>query len=351
MNRRRSNEISNAGFSFGYFGGMLALVLSAPMIFLFFSVQRTLEQEARYLGLQLAMVLTGAWWLGFYWLTFKALRPRPGTPMVGGFSQAWCSTLTRNKSIFFQASTSQSASLYLLIWFIFSDGVSVCASIAVLFAEAEVDWGCIPKGVGLWSMMTITGLFAGVGSHLAPRVQTMLQLETKTMLMTTLCTVALVPAWAIVGVWSRDFGLRTGWEMLAISSVFGSCLGPMQGLSRAMYSELIPEGQEAAYFSLYQLTDKGSGFVGPLVVSAVIQATGNMRYSLFYPLGLIGVALGMLALYDFEAAASKIRSPPSSSSAPVGGMQNEMEMVMGPVVVQAGVPAAQVEGACGLVES
>ena len=351
MNCRRSNEISNAGFSFGYFGGMLALVLSAPIIFLLFSVQKTLEQEARYLGLQLAMVLTGAWWLGFYWLTVKTLRPRPGTPMLGGFSQAWYSAMTRCKSIFSEAWKSQSASRYLLIWFIFSDGVSVCASTAVLFAEAEVDWGCIPKGLGLWSMTTITGLFAGVGSHFAPRVQTMLQLDSKTMLMTTLCALALVPFWAIVGLWSRDFGLRTGWEMLAIAALFGISLGPMQGFSRAIYSALIPEGQEAAYFSLYQLTDKGSGFVGPLVVAAVIQATGNMRYSLVYPLCLIGVALGMLALYDFEAAASKIRSPPSSLSAPVGGMQNEMEMVMGPVVVQAGVPAAQVEGACGLVES
>ena len=37
------------------------------------------------------------------------------------------------------------AANYLLLWFIFSDGVFVIGTIATLFADAEIDWGCMPK--------------------------------------------------------------------------------------------------------------------------------------------------------------------------------------------------------------
>eukprot|EP00961_Rhodomonas_salina_P104266 1403494-Rhodomonas_salina.3 len=34
---------------------------------------------------------------------------------------------------------------YLLLWFMFSDGVFVISSVASLFANSEVNWGCFPK--------------------------------------------------------------------------------------------------------------------------------------------------------------------------------------------------------------
>ena len=37
---------------------------------------------------------------------------------------------------------------------------------------------------------------------------------------------------------------------------------------RAIFSSLIPRGHEAEFFSLYQLTDKGTAWLGPLVMPA-----------------------------------------------------------------------------------
>lgn len=42
---------------------------------------------------------------------------------------------------------------------------------------------------------------------------------------------------------------------------------------------MVPRGRETAFFSLYELTNKGSSALGPLVMTAIQQATGELRYA------------------------------------------------------------------------
>ena len=55
----------------------------------------------------------------------------------------------------------------------------------------------------------------------------------------------------------------TGW--------YGFFLGPLMAFSRALFIDLIPLGQEATFFCLYGISDKGSSWVGPLVAAAIAQ--------------------------------------------------------------------------------
>ena len=54
---------------------------------------------------------------------------------------------------------------------------------------------------------------------------------------------------------------------------------PPQAYSRAIYASLIPRGREGSFYGLYELTNRGSSIIGPLVFTAVQQSTGNLRYS------------------------------------------------------------------------
>lgn len=58
-------------------------------------------------------------------------------------------------------------------------------------------------------------------------------------------------------------------------------LGGVQALARSMYSQLIPRGREAEYFSLYQISDKGSTFLGSLAVTIAVTLTGGYRVAIF----------------------------------------------------------------------
>jgi len=296
---QRGDEISNAGFSHGYFAGLTALICFMPLFFLS-RVQTTMEKEVVYLGYQLCMVGTGVWWIVFYWFTWKDLRARPGPPANANPIALCGMGISRLATICRGVCQARSATRYLVIWFLFSEGVGVCGSIGILFAESEVEWGCIPKGLGLWGMAVLNSLCAGLGSQLATRAQARFGCQTKTMLMMTLCVLCLPPVWGLIGMTNNVIGFIHGWEMLIISCLFGGALGPMQGYSRTLFALLIPEGEEANYFGIYQITDKGSSFLGPLVVSVITQATGSMRPALVYPLILILVSIVLLWKFDIS---------------------------------------------------
>ena len=69
-------------------------------------------------------------------------------------------------------------------------------------------------------------------------------------------------------------------------------LGGTQSLSRSLYSKLIPFGKEAEYFSLYEVSDRGTSLIGPLLFGITLQLTGSFRIAIlslciFFIIGII----------------------------------------------------------------
>ncbi len=50
------------------------------------------------------------------------------------------------------------------------------------------------------------------------------------------------------------------------------------------------------------MTDRGSSWIGPAVVAAVINNTGNVRLAFVYPVIMLLVPLALLQLVNFESA-------------------------------------------------
>ena len=57
----------------------------------------------------------------------------------------------------------------------------------------------------------------------------------------------------------------------------GIVLGGSQALSRSLFSQLIPKGKEAEYFGFYEISDKGTSWLGPLLFGLAFQLTRNYR--------------------------------------------------------------------------
>jgi UMF1 family MFS transporter len=70
-------------------------------------------------------------------------------------------------------------------------------------------------------------------------------------------------------------------------------LGGSQALSRSLFSQMIPAGYEATFFGLYEITDRGTSWIGPLLFGLVVGATGSYRQSI---LSLIVLFLGGIVL-------------------------------------------------------
>ena len=57
-------------------------------------------------------------------------------------------------------------------------------------------------------------------------------------------------------------------------------LGGSQALSRSLFSQLIPAGKEGEYFGFYEITDKGTSWLGPLAFGLAFQLTASYRVGL-----------------------------------------------------------------------
>ena len=64
----------------------------------------------------------------------------------------------------------------------------------------------------------------------------------------------------------------------------GLVLGSAQALSRSLYSQMIPAGRESAFFGIYEISEKGTSWMGQLLFTIIIGATGSFRHAI---LGLI----------------------------------------------------------------
>jgi MFS-type transporter involved in bile tolerance (Atg22 family) len=57
-------------------------------------------------------------------------------------------------------------------------------------------------------------------------------------------------------------GLKSTPEAFLFAAIHGLCIGAVQSYSRTMMSDLLIPGKECEFFALYEITDKGSSWLG-----------------------------------------------------------------------------------------
>jgi UMF1 family MFS transporter len=85
---------------------------------------------------------------------------------------------------------------------------------------------------------------------------------------------------------------------LLLGVAIGIVLGGTQALSRSLFSQLVPKGKEAEYFSLYEAAERGTSWLGTLVFGVVHQVTGSYRPAIFALIVFFAVGMVLLARLD-----------------------------------------------------
>jgi len=81
------------------------------------------------------------------------------------------------------------------------------------------------------------------------------------------------------------YGFLTNSSQASILAVFiGMVLGSSQALSRSLYSQMIPKERESGFFGLYEISEKGTSWMGQLLFVIIVGQTGSYRQAI---LGLI----------------------------------------------------------------
>jgi UMF1 family MFS transporter len=95
-------------------------------------------------------------------------------------------------------------------------------------------------------------------------------------------------------------GAAVQFYLLAV--VIGFVLGGTQALSRSLFSQLIPPGREAEYFGFYEISDRGTSWLGPFLFALTYQVTDSYRYAIFSLVFFFVVGGVLLATLDMRRA-------------------------------------------------
>ncbi|KAJ3095193.1 Autophagy protein 22 [Phlyctochytrium planicorne] len=270
-----AHYLSSRGYFYAYAAGVVELIIGGALVVVITMLKLTGVPES--FGMQCAVAFAGIWWIGFMYPTWKNLRVRPGPALPAGTSyivfswQRFFGTLKR-------AAKLKQLIIFLIAWFIFSDAFTTIIQVAVLFASNELKMGAVE----LLIVATIVPFTAAIGTLFWNWIQRFFKLSSRSTLIIVAALYGLLPLWGIVGIYSTSVGLRSKLELYILGIYHGFFLGAAQATCRAMFAELLPPGYESEFFSLYAITDKGSSWLGPLIVAAIGDATGSRRPSFWF---------------------------------------------------------------------
>jgi UMF1 family MFS transporter len=81
-------------------------------------------------------------------------------------------------------------------------------------------------------------------------------------------------------------------EFWVLGAFIALVMGGSQAISRSLFAQMIPPGKEAEFFSIYEISERGTSWIGPLIFGLVNQWLGNLRPAIlslifFFVVGLV----------------------------------------------------------------
>lgn len=264
----QQDKISAKGFSLGYIGSVILLIICLIMIMKY----EWFGFEDEGLPTRLSFVLTGIWWIGFSQYTYKYLpkgskkEKLTRNVLFNGFKEI--------KKIWFALKSQKMLSRYLMAFFTYSMAVQTIMLIATYFGIEELDWGDQDPTTGLIVSILLIQLVAVVGATLTSRIALKIG-NIKTLIFLNIF-------WILICVYA--YFIVTPQEFYVAAAAVGLVMGGIQALSRSTYSKMLPENtvDTASYFSFYDVSEKIGIVIGMSMYGIVAQLTGSVRNAILF---------------------------------------------------------------------
>ena len=229
------------------------------------------------------------WWNIFQLFCFKYFKRRDGPPLPENSSPFTFSTLQFIDAVK-QAKKFPNMFRYLIAWFCFSDGLNTLSTAAVIFATTELSMTSTEAALLILEALLL-GSFGGI---IFLYIQRKIGWDAKRMLLLHILTFTCLVLFSMLGfVPDIPFGLVHKFELYIFVFIYGLNWGSIQSYARSVFAYLVPVGKESQMFALYEITDKGSSWIGPLMV-ALITNVATIRWGMFYVTSFFVIAMPLL---------------------------------------------------------
>lgn len=284
------DKISSRGYALGYLGG--GLLLAGNLLLLNRSDTLGVSRE---LAVRLSFLSAGVWWGGFALITFARLKTRAARrPRPSGRSYLAIG-ITELRATANHLRRLPHTLRYLIAYMAFNDGIQTVIAIASVFLAQElfVSRGLATNEAFLIGLVLMVQFVAFFGALVFERVAVVVNAKNAIVLSLVLWSAVVVYAYAFLQT------LAQAWVM---GAVLATVLGGSQALSRSLFSQMIPAGHEASFFGIYEITERGTSWIGPLIFGVVVGATGSYREAILSLIVLFLVGIAVLIFTNTERA-------------------------------------------------
>jgi UMF1 family MFS transporter len=260
------DRVSSRGWALGYLGGGLLLALNLGL--LNFDTQLGISRE---MAVRISLLSAGLWWALFTIIPVVGLRDLRGvatetiTDRRAGVVRG---SLKQLGGTFRELRSYPQTLLFLLAYLFFNDGIQTVIGTSGIYAAEELKFNEAQRTeiVLLVQFVAIGGalLFGRLAGRFGAWRVVLNSLATWTLVVTI---AFFVPPGAFL-------------IFIGLAVLIGIVLGGSQALSRSMYSQLVPRGREAEFFSLYQAMERGTSWFGTLTFGLVLQFTDSYRWAI-----------------------------------------------------------------------
>ena len=289
------DHVSSMGWALGYLGGGLLLALN--LLLLAKSADLGLSIDA---AVRINLASAGVWWAVFTVIPLVVLRQRQPAKQLAPGERYLIVGVRQLRDTLSKIRIHPQAMLFLIAYLVYNDGIQTVISLAAVFGQEELGLSITTLATAIL-MVQFVGFFGAILFNYIARA---INAKRSIIISLLIWIGTLVYAYAFLKT-ARDFYLMAG----AIAIV----LGGSQALSRSVYSLMIPKGQESEYFGLYEISDKGTSWLGPLLFGLALQLTGSYRVAIvslivFFVVGLLFLLRVNVDEGVLEAGNHKFRS-------------------------------------------
>jgi UMF1 family MFS transporter len=282
----QQDKVSAKGYSLGYIGSVLLLIVNLAMIMKpsFFHISGT-PGEASMKAMRYSFAMVGIWWIVFSKYTYFYLPKGNSNKEKVSFSIIF-NGFRELKKVWKILQSEIPLKRYLLSFFVFSMAVQTVMLIATYFGAQEIQWSSPEESqIGLITCILLIQLIAIAGAILTSKASAKFG--------NINVLIFLNGFWLLLCGFA--YFITTPNDFYIMASLVGLVMGGIQSLGRSTYSKFLPETEDtASFFSFYDVSEKIGIVIGMMVYGLIDQITGSPRFAIVF-LGIFFLT-GMLLL-------------------------------------------------------
>lgn len=285
------DAVSSKGFGIGYLGGGLLLALN---LVLYLKADKIGMSEA--MAVCISLSSAGAWWAVFTIPTLLALHNRGPARVLPPGESAVATVLKQLAHTLREVRRYPQTAVFLVAYLLYNDAIQTVLTLASQFGNDELKIPVSQLTLAIL-MVQFVAFFGSIGFNWLAAAITA---KRAVVVSLVIWTAVLVYIYAAV---------KTTLEFFIMAAIVAIVMGGSQALSRSLYAQIIPKGKEAEYYSIYEISDKGTSWMCPLLFGLALQFTRSYRIAILSLIVFFIAGLLVLLRVDMQQGEKDVAQP------------------------------------------